>query len=592
MSNNYDIRRNLKQPSSQEIAKFKNFDALLEQYQATTPDKQRTAGVFALPQGKERSATIRRLTYIAAAAAALLTGVIFVVNFLQNPHTPLLTETEYFEQQPFINPPMEEIKPEAVAHKVNATTGGIYPMQTGSKLVIPTEAFMNDRGELIAGDVNVFYREMDDYVDFFLSGIPMDYDSAGTKFNLESSGMVEIYAEKDGERVKLAPGKAIEVELISEIYLPEGTALPRYNVYQLDTANRGWTYEGSAEVQVLNNVETSINNNPISALRKEYANTVATIQSAAEARLREVEASVPQPREPVKPQQKTSNTPTLELDIRENSVIVEDDPNTPENENERLKQLYGDAIWQIAPGTAYDEQRLSKITWETFRLRQLNSQAYELTLTKGNLSEKITVMPVLTGNDYNRALKAYEQAYAEWQQQIADREAQLKTPKEEVQQTLAVEKAAAQKAFGQKLAASGENVQEALMSRKRVASRFQATSLGVWNCSHVIAPADAELRSNLEDQTGEEYRQQPVYLVNKYQNTIYRFYAAEDALIRFQEGSDNLLWIVNDQNQIAVLKPADFKKATQKERRKIVLQRLEKPIRGEKEVREILSFME
>jgi len=199
---------------------------------------------------------------------------------------------------------------------------------------------------------------------------------------------------------------------------------------------------------------------------------------------------------------------------------------------------------------------------------------------------------VLIGQDYNRALKEYEQNHAEWEQAMAAREEQLKAQKEEVEQSLVAEKAAAKKAFEAKLAASGENVQEALMSKKRVASRFQATSLGIWNSSHGIEQADAELHGQLEDQTGEEYHQQPVYLVNKYQNTIYRFYAAEDALIRFKEGSDNLLWIVNDQNQLAVLKPADFKKAAEKDRRKIVLERLYTPIRGEADVREILSFNE
>ncbi|MFN7117042.1 MAG: hypothetical protein ACK4TA_09610 [Saprospiraceae bacterium] len=584
MSNNYDIRRNLPAPSSQDIAKYKNFDALLEQYQAATP----TTPVIAL---KPRGVMVRRLTYIAAAAAALA-GIFFVFNWLQKPTTPFLTEAEYFEQQPFVNPPLPEIPAKAIAQTVNAQQGGTYKMPTGSRLVVPTEAFMNDRGELITGDVNMYYREMDDYVDFFLAGIPMNYDSAGTKFNLEASGMIEIYAEQNGERVQLAPGKAIEVELISEIYLPEGSELPHYSVYQLDTASRNWTYEGVAEVRILNEVETSINNNPISALRREYANTVAAIQSAAEARLREIEASVPRPTEPVKPQQQLDNGVTVDLSIRENSVIVEDDPNTPENENERLKQLYGDAIWQIVPGTAYDEQRLSKTTWETFRLRQLNSQHYELTLAKGNVNEKITVMPVLTGKDYNRALREYEQQYAQWQQQMAARDAQLKSQKDEVQQNLIAEKATAKKTFEKALAAKGENVEEALMSKKRVASRFQATSLGVWNCSHVLTPASDQLQGKLQDQTGEAYRQQPVYLVNKYQNTIYRFYAAEDALIRFNEGSENLLWIVNEQKQIAVLRPEDFKKAAEKDRRKIVLQRLNEPIRGAADVREILSFNE
>lgn len=582
MSNNYDIRRNFQEPSSQDIAKYKNFDALLEKYKASAPETP-------VRQLEPRGAVIRRLTYIAAAAAALA-GIFFVWNWLQKPTAPLLSEQEYFEQQPFVNPPLKEIPSKLVAQKVNVQKGGSYELPTGSRLVVPTEAFMNDRGELISGEVNMYYREMDDYVDFFMAGIPMTYDSAGSKFNLESSGMVEIYAEQNGERVKLAPGKAIQVELISEIYLPEGGELPDYNVYQLDTASRNWVFEGEAQVQVLSESKTSINNNPISALRKEYASTVATIESAADARLREIEASVPRPTEPMKPQEKIGNTPTLELDIRENSVVVEDDPATPENENDRLKQLYGDAIWQIVPGTAYDEQRLSKTTWETFRLRQLNSQTYELTLSKGNLSEKVTVMPVLTGKDYNRALQDYEKEYAAWEQQMQAREAQLKEQKDVVQQQLLTDKAAAKKAFEQKVAAAGANLQEALMSKKRVLSRFQATSLGVWNCSHILAQADAQLQGELEDQTGEEYRQQPVYLVNKYQNTIYRFYAAEDALIRFNEGTDNLLWIVNDQHQLAVLRPIDFKKVAAKDRRKIILQRLNEPIRGEADVRKILSF--
>ncbi len=584
MSNNYDIRRNLQEPSSQDIAKYKNFDALLEQYKATTP----TTPVRTL---EPRGAMVRRLTYIAAAAAALA-AVFFIFNWLQKPTTPLLTENEYFEQQPFVNPPLTTIPPKTVAQTVNAQQGGSYKMPTGSRLVVPTEAFMNDRGELIKGDVNMFYREMDDYVDFFVAGIPMNYDSASTRFNLEASGMIEIYAEQNGERVQLAPGKTIEVELISEIYLPEGSVLPHYNVYQLDTSSRNWTYEGVAEVSILSEVETSINNNPINALRKEYANTIATIQSAADARLREIEASVPRPLEPVKPQQKIGDSPTIELDFKENSVIVEDDPNTPENENEWLKQLYGDEIWQIVPGTAYDEQRLSKTTWETFRLRQLNSRTYELTLSKGNLSEKITVAPVLTGKHYNRALTEYERNHTEWTQQMTAREAQLKAQKEEVQQQLLADKTAAKKAFEQKLAASGENVQEALMTKKRVASRFQATSLGVWNCSHLLDPADAKLQGELRDQTGESYHQQPVYLVNKFQNTVYRFYAAEDALIRFNEGTDNLLWIVNDQKQIAVLRPSDFKIAAEKERRKIVLQRFKEPVRSEADIRDILTFNE
>lgn len=51
--------------------------------------------------------------------------------------------------------------------------------------------------------VKITYREFADPIDFFVSGIPMEYDSAGRKYNFESSGMCEINAYKDDIAVLL-----------------------------------------------------------------------------------------------------------------------------------------------------------------------------------------------------------------------------------------------------------------------------------------------------------------------------------------------------------------------------------------------------
>jgi len=176
----YNFKINPPQPSSEQIAKHQDFDALLKQFQETEKVE---------PKRKSRVIWLRYAT--AAAAAVVL--LFFVRGFFSGEKG--MTQEEYFASQPFVNPPLENIKPTFTSKKVSANQGGIYEYDNGSKLIVPAAAFVNQNGKIVEGDVNIKFREMHDYVDFFLSGIPMTYDSAGTKYILESAGMVEIYAE-------------------------------------------------------------------------------------------------------------------------------------------------------------------------------------------------------------------------------------------------------------------------------------------------------------------------------------------------------------------------------------------------------------
>lgn len=573
MSNNYNIRINQKQPSSEQIARHKDFDALLEKYQATAP--------------KRRTATIRRLTYVAAAVIAAAASVILVINFLLTPQIPNWTEEEYFAMQPMVNPPLEDAAPTFAVHTVKTTEGATIETET-ARLVVPTQAFMDDRGTLIEGEVNLHYRELHDYVDFFLSGVPMTYDSAGKMYQLESAGMIELFAEKDGQNVQMAPGKVIEVELITELALPEGMEVPTFNIHKLDTTARSWQLQDVTHIQLVEDLANASNNtnNPLSALRNAYARELATIESAAASRLRMIEASVPAPPEPLKPLQADANALAITPDFLEDATF-EDDPSTPENENERLKkELNG--TWQIVPNTAYDERDF-QIVWENIQLRKLNNRDYELIGTNGNRTLKLIVTPVLTGTSYQQALAQYERQHADWKAQMAAREAQLKTDKDALAATVAQEKAAARAIFQTKLTELGLDADE-LMSRKRITNRFAIHSLGLWNCDRVIEQAEQKLTGELKDQFGKKYEQQVAYLVNKKHNTVYRYYITEDNPIRFDDAADNLLWVVTDDNKIAVLKPTDFKKASVTQRRTVELNLLEKPIRKEADARAVLTW--
>ncbi len=573
MKNHYDIRINSKQPSSSDISKYKNFDALLETYQATVK-----------PQRQSQPRLVYIATAIAVAAAACM---LVYFNFFGSAFQPSLTEQEYFAQQPFINPPFEKIQPVATVKKVNATQGGVYELPSGSRLIVPREAFMNDRGAQVEGEVDIHYRELRDYVDFFLAGIPMTYDSAGGKYHFESAGMIEIYAEQNGSRIDIAPGKVIEIELIATIYLPTGSERPVFKAYRLDQNGQNWVYQQPSTTELLLNDEQPTNNNPVNTLRAEYAGKIAAIEARLQEQLRQIETGSPRPVEPTRPQKKNGNNLTFELDLNQAGIIIEDDPNTPENENERMKAQYRDAIWQIVPGSDSDLAALEK-TWETFKVRQLNDQVFEITFIKGSQSAKVTVNPVLIGKDYEQALKNYEAAYEAYLAQLSDWKKQIQPLEEALKKEAAAEKVALEKELLQQTKALG--IDEVDIAKCRVVNRFQATSLGLWNCFRLVEPANDQLTGSFEDQFGHKYRQHTAFLVNKKQNTLYRFYATKNTPLRFDEASDNLIWIVSEDHKIAVIRPTDFKKVLETKDDKIILQLVNEEIRQEEDVRKILKF--
>ncbi|MEM6800857.1 MAG: hypothetical protein AAF696_05605 [Bacteroidota bacterium] len=108
----------------------------------------------------------------------------------------------------------------------------------GSRLHIPAGAFVDAHNQEIKGKIELHYREFRDAADMFIAGIPMDYDSAGKSYTLESAAMLEVKAYANGKEIFLKEGKSLEVEYFS---LLRGND---FHVYHLDTAARNWSFEG------------------------------------------------------------------------------------------------------------------------------------------------------------------------------------------------------------------------------------------------------------------------------------------------------------------------------------------------------------
>ena len=234
---------NLNRPeiSSEEILKRKNFDSVLKQ----------TTSVGAKPLLKK--------PWFLSSVVAVSIAIVATVVLLNKNKTPenvqiqeeiIVTDDAALqafykaeEAKPCISPPIAGLNVNYTTYKIIAEKGASLDFKTGSKITIPKNAFVDEKGNVLKGEIELRYREFHDAVDFFVSGIPMTYDSAGVKYQFESAGMMEILAYQNGKQVNMAPKKSIDVELASNY---KGT---EYNLYKLDTNANNWSCLGKDKVK-------------------------------------------------------------------------------------------------------------------------------------------------------------------------------------------------------------------------------------------------------------------------------------------------------------------------------------------------------
>lgn len=586
MMKNYNFKKNINEPSSEDIARHKDFEQLLAQMGESVPEAKPV-----------RMSSLRSVyLWAGAAAAVLLIGVLLYVGLQQQLPSAeefYASEDIYFEQQPYVNAPLPQVQPQFASFKVEANQGGTFEYESGSKLVVPVAAFMDDYGNLIEGEVDIKYREFHDYVDFFLSGIPMVYDSAGIEYNLESAGMMEIYAEQNGVRVNMAPGKSIDVELISNIAAPNMNVPPDFNIYKLDEEARAWVYQTVDDIEFAEEEDLFADidpddDSPENLIKIDYREALAAIQQKKREQLASLEAKFPVPTEPIQPRRRNGTMPSMELDFLDN--LNNNDPASAD-----LRQKYDGVVWQISPNSPPFNENAAQIVWEDFKLEQRNKRDFELTLIKGDNQLKILINPVLNADQYQKALAEFEEEFKQFEIAQAERQQQITTEQAAIEAQLAEERALADANFDERIAkyreaGNDKAVTEEIIKRK-VINRFSASSFGTWNCDRPLPPFIYELASTFKNKKGKKYANNTGYLVDKRRNTVQKFYATTGTRIRFDKNTDNLLWLVTDDNKIARFTPSDFKQIEEGQQEYVFeLEEVDQEIDDEKDVRKILDF--
>ncbi|GAB4256531.1 MAG: hypothetical protein Kow0027_23640 [Saprospiraceae bacterium] len=585
MKQRYEIHFNPEKLSEEQIQKHKNFDAVLQQVEKTKPEP-----------------VYRKLYFrvgAIAAAVVLLVAAYFVLRPSANYNE---MQKAYFASRPYVDPPLKHISPQFASFKIDNKKGGELVHSTGSKLSVPPEAFVNSKGLPVEGDVTLHFREMHDFVDFFLSGIPMTYDSAGVEYTLESSGMIEVFAEQNGERLGLARDKTIGVELVSRVNVSPTLELPKgFNIYKLDEESRNWVYTAVDRMSLIdeNDRLPGLDNQadtPGEAFAEGFEVEMNALNLKLENEKRKIEQSIPVPVKPYKPQKASSDDYVFELDFSAfNKPNATGKLAEAQQELAQLYQEYDNMLWRLVPGVNVDPDRLKAqfAEVEDVSIAKADGAAYEIQLRKGNESISVLAEPVLTGSDYTKAVNDYQTNLQEWQQKMAQRQQVLQEKIQAVEKSIAEERKALEEKFKLQLDTLRNKGLEAdasnMVVQKAVVNRFQISSLGIWNCDRPLPPYMTQLTARFVDDKGKTLSHLKGYLVDKDRNTIGTFYVADVARIRFNAKSEKLLWLVTPDGKIALFPSESFKQVDKDAKDfTFTLRKIDKELKDEQDVREIL----
>lgn len=404
----------------------------------------------------------------------------------------------------FIQPPIKNATIPFKEFAVDAEKGDTLFYHTGSIILFPPNAFIDKNGNPIKGNVNVTYREFTDPMDFYLSGIPMNYDSSGKQYTFESSGMCEIIAHKDGLPVFVNPKNKPEIFFATQI------SSPKHNLYYLDSTQNNWVNKGSGNVTDLTR---NTNDAPV-------ANTSSFIEMT----------------EPLKPEKANNKSPVIKIVI------------DPASFKELL--VYDNLQFQLEPNEKNFNPDDAAREWSNVELQKGSSKGlYTVKFSNANKTVSYAARPVLEGKDYDKALKIFDKNNTAYQKNLNARLKIEKTNKVQyVKDSLAnlrileenkridrlnaiIEK---QNAVVDKI--NKQNL-EANLSNKLVRS-FQIDGFGIWNFDEPVSYNFQPIAATFKDNNGNPIALTNIAVLYKSVNSIFRF---PDNNIRLAKLADNMI---------------------------------------------------
>jgi hypothetical protein len=426
----------------------------------------------------------------------------------------------------FINPPLKGVDVPFKDYTVDAAKGDTVFYQTGSIIVFPPNSFVDKDGKIIEGNVDVKYREFSNPIDFYLSGIPMDYDSAGKKYTFESAGMCEMNAYQNGIPVFVNPVSKPSIDLTSN------TTSPLYDLYYLDTVKRQWINRGASVVTDMNHIQA----------KNAVVNQIDTTRLI----------------EPVKPYRANDLNPVI-------NVVID-----PASFKELL--AYDKLKFQVDPSEKNFNPNDTSEEWNNLVLERTTIKGlYKIKFSNARKAVEYKVRPVMQGEDYDKAMKIFEKNNEEYTRNLAERIKEEKIANEEnnrenIKASIENKQYVAEakriedlnvliRARNKEIAKEKEDVEKQNLPYNIMRS-FEIDGFGIWNCDRVSNTVFFNVLPFYKNTKGDTLDLSNVAVIYTLVNGIYMFSGSNIEITG--DGKDFIFGITG--NKFAYITSEDFAK--------------------------------
>lgn len=394
-------------------------------------------------------------------------------------------------------PPISNLDIKKTYFSVNSKNDTSLNYATGSKITIPKNAFLDEKGNMVDGKVKIEYREFSNAFDIYLGGIPMEFDSGGESMVFETAGMFEINATSNNKPVYVNPENKITIDMNS---FEKGN---QYNLYQLDTLTGKWTDIGKDDIS-----------------QKKYDEELAKL-----------------PYVPPYPKKASS----IAFEIEDYYGMS---PSIKEYENVLFEPVSGSRCQLNGNYAEVIELKNGKF-----------DVVFSWTNRKGVPVEEVNrcqcYIAFKEGEDYSKALKIYKKKYSTL---ISKNNRKRKKIKKEWDNYFRIKKIYENSGlmdvfFKEEIKnTSGEN---------KIIRSLELNSFGFVNCDYPSSyPSGARLSAKFENEKANEIKLENIVLIEKGRNALFRY----SDTIKFNPKKENILWGITESGKVAYFKANDFKK--------------------------------
>ena len=375
--------------------------------------------------------------------------------------------------------------------------------KNGTTIFIPRNAFEDSAGNNITSNIRIMYRDFYNPLDFFLSGIPMDYDSSGIKYTFTSAGMFEINANSEGRQLYLKKGKEIKIEFVSNM-------TETYNFYHYDTVANKWEFsyrEGKSSKKEIEDINE----------RLDYTYGLDVPDS-------------------VTPQEKDFmkiirlvNAENLKVGRADNYAFPANRTMLKDTPFEGIDSL----TLEIDDGQDFDENYYS-VVWDSVFL-QGDAGDLKLVLQKSEKKLIFDVTPCIDKTKYSEAKAKYKLSLKEEKQRIKDRENREK-----------------------EIAKLNKLVDKWTLTRS-----ISILELGIFNFDNPLyKPKFALKGADITDQNGNRLYVDRIFVTQPGSNTLWNYsfqwLYANPSMVK------NIGWVVTRDKKLAIIFPENFQKISEK----------------------------